>query len=134
MRTVAFFLTFSLLFALGCSRGAPAPSWQGLEPAVGNVQAMNNLRQFGLAADAEGRGEAERAEGRSRKLVYQGEVDLLVANLDAAGQELMTVLQAHKGILANSEIVSSPGAPRVGLWRVRVPAEEFDAFHKAVTG
>jgi hypothetical protein len=40
----------------------------------------------------------------------------------------------HKGVLANSEISSFSGAPRAGFWRVRVPADEFDAFVKALAG
>jgi chromosome segregation ATPase len=78
--------------------------------------------------------QGDRVEGRGRKLVYRAEADLLVEDLSAAGQELETILKMHKGVLANSEISSFSGAPRAGLWRVRVPADEFDAFVKALAG
>jgi hypothetical protein len=122
-----------LLASLGCSRPAPPDAaWPMWTPTASETQALSNLRQAGLAMHAP-EGE-DRIEGRGRKLVYRAEVDLLVEDLSAAGEELRALLKSYHGIVANEEVRSYAGAPRVGLWRVRVPVDDFEAFLQALAG
>jgi hypothetical protein len=130
MHVLWFWLTLAILMVAGCGRATPGDSWPAWSPTVANTETANNLRSHGLVvADQE-----DRIEGRGRKLVYHAEADLLVDDLTTAGEELETLLRAHKGILANSEISTYSGAPRAGLWQVRVPTDDFEAFLKEFAG
>jgi hypothetical protein len=123
-----FLLVPAALLSLGCSRSSPIDSWPGWSATAADNQTVSNVRQYGLVLEEE----RDRVEGRGRKLVYRAEADFLVEDLSSAGQELETILKMHKGVVANSEVNSFSGAPRAGLWRVRVPADEFDAFLEAL--
>jgi hypothetical protein len=130
MNLLRWFVVLSLFALVGCGRGQQGDFWPSLERFRSETQASNNLRQFGLAAGEQ----ADRIEGRSRKLVYHAEVDLLVEDLAATERDLHRLVQGHGGVLANSETVTDTGMPRAGLWRVRVPVDQFEAFLQAVGG
>jgi hypothetical protein len=119
-----------IAFGAGCAASDspwPVPTVQGT-----NVQAMNNLKQFGLA-QPEAADVVEPPKGdRARRLVYTAEADLLVDSLTAAEQEMEKLLKSYDGIVANAEKTSRSGQPRSGIWRLRVPVAQFEACLQAL--
>jgi hypothetical protein len=71
------------------------------------------------------------AKPTPRKIIYTGNVDLIVNDFDKAEQQLRLLVEEHEGYLAKSQIYNQPGAPRSGTWTVRVPSKHFDAFMEA---
>src|SRR4029077_18246774 len=69
----------------------------------------------------------------ARKIKYTGDVKLVVEDLDKARQDLVQLVRASKGYLAQSEMEGSSGARRSGHWRVRVPVDHFEAFMESVS-
>jgi hypothetical protein len=67
-----------------------------------------------------------------RKIKYNSDVKLAVADFDEARQGLHQLIRANDSYIAQSEVTGSSGAPRSGHWNVRVPVERFDAFMEAV--
>ncbi len=67
-----------------------------------------------------------------RKIIYTGQVDLVVEDFDRTEQQLRQLVEEHEGYLANSDIHNQPGVPRSGTWTVRVPTGHFNDFLQAV--
>jgi hypothetical protein len=67
-----------------------------------------------------------------RKLVFTAEIQLGVADFDAAEKELDRVITAHKGYIAKSDVSGKAGGSRQGTWKARVPASKFVEFREAV--
>lgn len=63
-----------------------------------------------------------------RKIIYNADVDLVAEDLTAARQQLVRLVSQRHGYVDETELGGTPGAPREGRWKVRVPAEEFEAF------
>jgi hypothetical protein len=71
------------------------------------------------------------AKPTPRKIIYTGNVDLIVDDFDKAEQQLRQLVEEHEGHLAKSQIYNRPGSPRSGEWTVRVPSKHFAAFMQA---
>lgn len=69
----------------------------------------------------------------SRKIIYNATVDLVAERLSTAETSLIQLVKAHGGYVAEDEVTGSPGSPRQGHWKVRVPVGQFEAFMAAVT-
>jgi hypothetical protein len=116
-------LILSLGAAAGCKKGA-----------------ANNAGPLEQVAQAPaGRGQAKDEDGKApgkdlvaRKIIYTGSVRLIVEDFGKAAQELERLLEAHKGHIVHAHRTDSPGSPRSGEWKVRVPAGQFKAFEAAV--
>jgi hypothetical protein len=67
-----------------------------------------------------------------RKIRYTSDQRLVVEAFDKAVDDLDGAIMASQGALATSELNTSPGSPRSGIWRVRVPVDEFNKFRAAV--
>jgi hypothetical protein len=67
-----------------------------------------------------------------RKIKYTADLKLITDEFDTAKEGLEKQVQEHQGYEAHADVQSSPGAPRVGTWKVRVPIEKFAAFRSAV--
>jgi hypothetical protein len=76
--------------------------------------------------------EEVRSEVASRKIVYNGNVQLIVTDLDKAEAMLKALLKDTESLVASSEITGSAGSPRSGKWRVRVLVNHFDEFMDGV--
>jgi hypothetical protein len=127
MKTLNFLLCVCLCGSLGCGQTTPTETLRGWFNAV-NPQTRGNLAQIGLAIHEA----AEGVGGGGRKLVYHSEIALVVEDLTASREKLEALVKHYHGIIANAEITSSPGAPRSGVWRLRVPPDDFEAFVKAL--
>lgn len=79
-------------------------------------------------------GDAKQAAPREtpRKIKYVAEVFLVADDFAQAEADLARLVELHEGHFATVDRSSTPGSPRHGVWKVRVPVAKFDAFRKAV--
>lgn len=66
-----------------------------------------------------------------RKIVFTGQVDVVVEDITKATQELTTLIESIQqagGYLAHQESQGIAGSSRFGTWTVRVPQTMFDKF------
>jgi hypothetical protein len=68
-----------------------------------------------------------------RKILYDARIELLVESLNSAEQAILGLIQEHGGFLAQSDQIGQTSVQRQATWRVRVPADHFDAFVSAVS-
>ncbi|MGV3724874.1 MAG: DUF4349 domain-containing protein, partial [Actinomycetota bacterium] len=69
-----------------------------------------------------------------RKIIYTADIALTVERLPAAEKALLEMVQRHHGYVASTDVGGTPGAPRSGTWKLRVPVTEFEAFRKELEG
>jgi hypothetical protein len=91
-----------------------------------------NFVQMKDGEPAKGQVEPKKAEPVERKIRYTATMQIICEDFAKAEEGLKAAIKAHKGLIAHSEATGAPGAPRTGIWRVRLPIPEFDAFREAV--
>ncbi|QDV39086.1 DUF4349 domain-containing protein [Tautonia plasticadhaerens] len=69
---------------------------------------------------------AEAAEGISRKIIYDAQIDLLVEDLDPVAGRVVGLVEGHGGYIAEQDLSGSPGSRRSARWTLRVPVERFE--------
>jgi hypothetical protein len=69
----------------------------------------------------------------ARKIIYTAEVSLVVEKLNPAQQKLLALVRRFKGYVAETNVGGQSGAPRTGIWEVRVPVDGYQNFLDAVT-
>lgn len=79
----------------------------------------------------DGKGQDKPAIKIARKIRHTADLKLIADEFDKTRDELQKLIEKHQGYEAMADIRSSPGAQRVGTWRVRVPIENFSAFRDA---
>jgi hypothetical protein len=132
-----------LLIPLGCDRGgfsgqSNAESSTAGAPANGPRPPAADMARDKVVAQKKGADQAKQADGRfqdepaKRKIVYNGNVQLIVTNIDKAQADLKAILKETDALVASSEITGSAGTPRSGHWRIRVPVDHFDDFMDAI--
>jgi hypothetical protein len=142
-----------VLFPLGCGGGGtpqagPFSGQFNTESSTAGVSANEPMAAKApppagnpaqdKAADHKGADQAKEADGAGRgepakrKIVYNGNVQLIVTDLDKSEAMLKAILKDTDALIASSEITGSAGSPRSGRWRVRVPVNHFDDFMDAV--
>ncbi|MBI3910797.1 MAG: DUF4349 domain-containing protein [Armatimonadetes bacterium] len=113
----------------GGMAGAPMPS-------TAPPDAQDDVSRASATRVVPGRSSSEStvqlASLMPRRIIYHGEVELAARNLSAAEEEMVRLVRARGGYVAESDTGGSPGAPRQGRWEVRVPVDQFDAFMAAV--
>ncbi len=67
-----------------------------------------------------------------RKIKYSSEMRLIVEQFSVAEDAIKAAVKEAKGFIAQSDANNSPGTPRLGHWRVRVPVENFESFRDAI--
>lgn len=117
-----------LVFGLCVGCGARRDDKDGFAPA--DAQPQQPAKNAGDDVPAAKEGPAVK-EAR-RKIVYVATIRLIVEDFGKARLELLDLLRAHSAFVATSEAIEAPGAPRGGMWKLRVPVERFDAFHAAL--
>ncbi len=145
MRTWLILPAAIVLIPLGCGGNAPpfsgqsntesytadapaqdeAPAAPAAPPAAGQAPAKGAARPAGADQPA-------LSDKSTRKIVYNGNVQLIVTDLDKSEAALRAILKDTEALVASSEITGSAGSPRSGHWRVRVPVKNFDEFTGAV--
>jgi hypothetical protein len=68
----------------------------------------------------------------SRKIIYDGEVNLIVKDVDPIAKQVVTFIQDARGYIAEQSTTGSPGTPRSMRWKLRVPVEEFESVVQKV--
>ncbi len=90
----------------------------------------------GGGSDLSGSGSTDalpaQAKGLPRKIKYTADVELVVEEFQQAEQALKALVKAEGGYISQMEVSGSPGSPRNGKWKVRIPVNAFDAFREAV--
>jgi hypothetical protein len=81
--------------------------------------------------DAKGDQPAEKKE-KPRKIRYTAEMRLVVQKLDDAETALEKEVKDAKGDIAKAETTSEANTVRTGTWRIRLPADNLQAFRKAI--
>lgn len=100
--------------------------------------AKDSAPRAAVAKDAAGQPGAEKgaavkdADAMPRKIIYTATIRLVVEEFAKAEQDLLQLVKSEKGYVINSEISGSPGTPRSGQWKVRIPVERFDSFRDDV--
>ncbi|MBB6051697.1 DUF4349 domain-containing protein [Armatimonas rosea] len=80
-------------------------------------------------ADAE---PVAKAPAMPRKIIFTGEVTLICEDLDKAAAGLEARAKEFGGYISNASQTGARGETREGSWTVRIAAEKFDAFLKAL--
>jgi hypothetical protein len=82
-----------------------------------------------VAAQAEAKHAApEAAKPLPRKIIYRGQLALVVDEFDRGVEQLEALVKEQKAYVAKKEVKGTPGTPRTGTWTIRVPAASFDDF------
>lgn len=67
-----------------------------------------------------------------RKIIYTADVTLVVESIAKTGDKLAELIKSSGGYLSNTDIQSYTQQRQTATWKVRIPAERFDAFLAAV--
>jgi hypothetical protein len=68
----------------------------------------------------------------SRKIIYDGEVDLIVKDVDPIAKQVVTFIQDARGYIAEQSTTGSPGSQRSMRWKLRVPVDQFESLVQKV--
>jgi hypothetical protein len=70
--------------------------------------------------------QAPAAAALSRKIIYDGEIDLIVKDVDPVAKKVVTIIQDARGYIAEQSTTGSPGSQRSTRWKLRIPVEQFE--------
>ncbi|QEH38569.1 hypothetical protein OJF2_71730 [Aquisphaera giovannonii] len=79
-------------------------------------------------------GPAAAAAAMSRKIIYDGEIDLIVKDVDPIARQINAMVQEARGYIAEQSTTGSPGSVRSMRWKLRVPVERFDSLVEKLAG
>jgi hypothetical protein len=65
-----------------------------------------------------------------RKIIYTLTAELVVQNLSEAETTLTNLVKQYAGYVASTQVTGTPGTPRTGTWKLRIPSAKFEAFRK----
>jgi hypothetical protein len=102
---------------------------------VAQGKADGGVQFIGGAAPAVGVPAAPPAaeKPQPRKVIYTGDVALLVEDIDQAEEAFLELIKEHDGYIARSDIQGQPNQPRRGSWTVRIPSAKSSDFLKALS-
>ncbi len=80
-----------------------------------------------------GASSAQQASAIPRKIIYTADVSLAVEKLNPAQKKLEALVRQSKGYIAETNIDGTSGAPRTGLWKIRIPVDGYQNFLDAIT-
>jgi hypothetical protein len=109
-----------------------------LPPAAGRIAGEGRLEGAGehfalggkqLAAAVLAQVDAAPADAKlPRRIVYTGNVTLVVENFEQFPEKVAAIVQQFDGFIASSQISGATGSPRNGTWKVRIPVDRYDDF------
>ncbi len=67
-----------------------------------------------------------------RKIIYTAHLSIVVQNLDQATEEVLRLVEGHKGYVAKSEITGQLGQRRQAVFTLRVPVGSFRPFREGL--
>lgn len=71
-------------------------------------------------------------EALARKIIYDGQVDLIVESVDPIAKKVGSLVQDARGYIAEQSVTGSPGSQRSMRWRFRIPVDRFDSFVESI--
>ena len=158
MRSIRYVLLAAVWFAPGCAQQharesatfqdgsvtykaragiAPAPAAK-TAAAAERADAGPNILQYGtmmrgMMAGTMGTAlQAPPAAALSRKIIYDGEIDLIVKDVDPIAKQVVTIIQDARGYIAEQSTTGSPGSQRSTRWKLRVPVDQFESVVEKV--
>ncbi|MCI0455940.1 MAG: DUF4349 domain-containing protein [Gemmataceae bacterium] len=120
-----------LLFALGPAGCAKSEVREAKKEERGGKQAADKGLD-GQARDEQAGGEGKVGQALERKIIYTAQIRLITEEFPKARDQLLQLVEDHKGYVIHSEDRGAPGAPRYGEWKIRVPVAQFKTFREAV--
>ncbi|MGO8900028.1 MAG: DUF4349 domain-containing protein [Isosphaeraceae bacterium] len=68
----------------------------------------------------------------SRKIIYDGEIDLIVKDVDPIAKQVVIFIQDARGYIAEQSTTGSLGSQRSMRWKLRVPVDQFESLVQKV--
>ena len=123
-----------LMAALGCDAKSPNAAFKTAReaPTASAPPARFNEAAQADAGPAPG-GKPQAEPPIERKIIFNGHLELVVKDFDAARVEVTALIDTNKGYFAKSEVVGDAGTKRTGTFTIKVPAEKFQATVNALT-
>jgi hypothetical protein len=138
MYRTRWFLIFALFLlptvGLGCHKDESSPDAKAStafsQPhRVEEVKEQVGLKHANQAKDAPAGADKQPIE---RKIIVTANVQLVATDFEKAEKDLDRLVQANKGIVAQSEVAGTAGGSRNGCWKVRISPAKFKEFCDAV--
>lgn len=125
MRTLSAAVAVAGLFAFvaGCGQNANQ-TFRKIGTVVGEAPEAHAAKDAGANAPAGGAAVVQAAPAE-RKIIYTGNIDLVVTNLDEALPRVEQLVAAQKGYVAKSEVREDSGKRRSATFSLRVPVGGF---------
>ena len=122
--------------AIAYKSEAPAATPPGAVFADGSVKSAAASRMMGGMMGAMGTAVQApiNTSALSRKIIYDGEINLIVKDVDPIAKQIVSFILDARGYIAEQSTTGSPGTPRTMHWKLRVPVEQFDAIVQKVVG
>ena len=127
-------LMLVLTVTIGCPACSRAP-FESLSPsasksmrpeaadnAPAKVENADGLQGLDFEPEAQGKKQVQ------RRIKYTAKMSLIADDFDKTEKDLSGLLEKYDGILANTDVRATPGAPRIGTWTMRIPVAKFNAF------
>jgi hypothetical protein len=67
-----------------------------------------------------------------RKIKYTAEIRLVTEQFREAEEAIRKSIEDHGGFISLADVFTSPGTPRHGTWKARVPIAKFESFRRAI--
>ncbi len=128
-------IVFVALLMAGCGGQSGDSMSESAANSAASSTSNDSDEAGGKAAGAPVNATAQLIQAASavpRKIIYTATVDLLADNYAAAERGLLGLIKKHGGYIAETNIGGTPGTPRQGTWKIRVPESQFQAFMTAV--
>lgn len=105
------------------------PTLESDEPGVSVQVDGKELKKAPPADDPK---DAPHAEKVKRKIKYTADLHLITDDFPKTEEALLALIDAHQAFLAFADVATTPGQPRTGTWRARVPVDKFESFRRGV--
>lgn len=134
MRALIF---LGLILSLGCAQASydsQAPSAAARDEASGLAMSKQGGSETPAVAVASGEAVPPSAGALERKIIYEANVDLVVEDFTPVPALVDQLVKGYQGFIANSQVSGSVGQRRHGVWKLRIPIANFEAFLRDAQG
>ncbi len=135
--SIEILLAAMVLFGMGCgAQQAPMATDEVTRQSAAPADFRKPILEAPPAGGDGGRAlekeAAPQQKPQPRKVVYTGEVAIIVKDFEKAEAWLRELVKQHHGYVAGSDAYGGPEQKRRGTWTIRVPAEAADDFREAL--
>ena len=148
MRWTFLFLLVALPHCVGCSDAKKGPGEALVRtkiagdaaPKPGEGRQDEAAKEFVAnqalgAPNAQGQPEKQpeqKAKEKPRKIRYTADLRVIVDDFEKSWEGLKAAMKDANTEPAHEDINTSPGSPRSGTWRIRVPVDLLESFRTAI--